>query len=144
VLTRLEEAAEVELYSRGELPHEELIARIAGKQGLLSVVTDAIDRAVLEAGRDLKIVSTIAVGYNSPLVRRVATWAVGSAYQGTMRMVSGSGRPYDSRVRRSMRARAQRRPSASWSSAYAGSVTVRRSACRRPCRRRLPSSSKLE
>ena len=64
-LTRLEEAADVELYSRGDLPHDELIARIAGKQGLLSVVTDTIDRAVLEAGRELKIVSTIAVGYNN-------------------------------------------------------------------------------
>jgi glyoxylate reductase len=64
-LTRLEEAADVEIYGRGELPHEELIARIPGKQGLISVVTDSIDRAVLEAGRDLKIVSTIAVGYNN-------------------------------------------------------------------------------
>jgi len=65
ILRRLEEAAEVELYSNGDLPHDELIARIPGKQGLLSVVTDTIDRAVLEAGRDLKIVSTIAVGYNN-------------------------------------------------------------------------------
>jgi glyoxylate reductase len=32
---------------------------------LLSVVTDSVDRAVLEAGSDLKIVSTIAVGYNN-------------------------------------------------------------------------------
>ena len=47
VLTRLEEAADVESYGRGDLPHEELIARIPGKQGLLSVVTDSIDRAVL-------------------------------------------------------------------------------------------------
>ena len=36
-----------------------------GKQGLLSVVTDTIDRPVFEAGRDLKVVSTIAVGYNN-------------------------------------------------------------------------------
>ena len=41
------------------------MARVAGKQGLLSVVTDSIDRAVFEAGRDLKVVSTIAVGYNN-------------------------------------------------------------------------------
>jgi glyoxylate reductase len=64
-LTRLEDACDVELFSRGDLPHEELIARVAGKHALLSVVTDSIDRAVLEAGRDLKIVSTIAVGYNN-------------------------------------------------------------------------------
>ena len=64
-LTRLEAVADVDLSSRGDLPHDDLIARIAGKQGLLSVVTDSIDRAVLEAGRDLKVVSTIAVGYNN-------------------------------------------------------------------------------
>jgi glyoxylate reductase len=31
----------------------------------VSVVTDAIDRAVLDAGTDLKVISTIAVGYNN-------------------------------------------------------------------------------
>ena len=61
----LEEACDVDLHDRGDLPHDQLLARVAGKQGLLSVVTDAIDRGVLEAGRDLKVVSTIAVGYNN-------------------------------------------------------------------------------
>jgi glyoxylate reductase len=64
-LARLEEAADVELYRGGDLSHDELIARIPGKHGLLSVVTDSIDRTVLEAGCDLKIVSTIAVGHNN-------------------------------------------------------------------------------
>jgi glyoxylate reductase len=53
------------MYRQGDLSHEELVARVAGKQGLLSVVTDTIDRPVFEAGRDLKVVSTIAVGYNN-------------------------------------------------------------------------------
>jgi glyoxylate reductase len=53
------------MYRQGDLPHDELVSRVAGKQGLLSVVTDSIDRAVFEAGRDLKVVSTIAVGYNN-------------------------------------------------------------------------------
>lgn len=53
------------MFSSGDLPHEELLTRVRGKLGLLSVVTDTIDRAVLEAGRDLKVVSTIAVGYNN-------------------------------------------------------------------------------
>ena len=65
VLSRLEDACDVDLHDRGDLPRDQLLARVAGKQGLLSVVTDAIDRAVLEAGRDLKVVSTIAVGYNN-------------------------------------------------------------------------------
>jgi glyoxylate reductase len=53
------------MYRQGDLPHEELLSRVRGKQGLLSVVTDTIDRPVFEAGRDLKVVSTIAVGYNN-------------------------------------------------------------------------------
>jgi glyoxylate reductase len=65
VLTKLEEACEVEMYRQGDLPHEELLSRLPGKQGLLSVVTDTIDRSVFEAGRDLKVLSTIAVGYNN-------------------------------------------------------------------------------
>jgi glyoxylate reductase len=65
VLAKLEAACEVDMYRHGDLPHDELVSRVAGKQGLLSVVTDTIDRAVFEAGRDLKIVSTIAVGYNN-------------------------------------------------------------------------------
>lgn len=53
------------MYGQGDLPRDELVSRVAGKQGLLSVVTDTIDRAVFEAGRDLKVVSTIAVGHNN-------------------------------------------------------------------------------
>jgi glyoxylate reductase len=53
------------MYREGDLAHDDLVARVAGKQGLLSVVTDSIDRAVFASGRDLKVVSTIAVGYNN-------------------------------------------------------------------------------
>ena len=65
MLAKLEEACEVEMHRQGDLPHQELLSRIPGKQGLLSVVTDTIDRPVFEAGRDLKVLSTIAVGYNN-------------------------------------------------------------------------------
>jgi glyoxylate reductase len=65
VLAKLEASCEVDMYRQGDLPHDELVARVAGKQGLLSVVTDTIDRAVFEAGGDLKVVSTMAVGYNN-------------------------------------------------------------------------------
>jgi len=65
VLAKLEAACDVEMHRQGDLPHDELVSRVAGKQGLLSVVTDTLDRAVFESGRDLKVVSTIAVGYNN-------------------------------------------------------------------------------
>ena len=44
---------------------EELRDRLSGKQGLLCVVTDTVDDAVIAAGRDLRIVANIAVGYDN-------------------------------------------------------------------------------
>jgi glyoxylate reductase len=38
---------------------------VVGKHGVLALVTDRIDAAVLEAGTDLKVVSTVAVGYDN-------------------------------------------------------------------------------
>ena len=47
------------------LTQEELIARLQGKHGLISVLTTPVTRAVLEACPDLKIVANVAVGYNN-------------------------------------------------------------------------------
>ena len=47
------------------MPREELLARIAGKQALICLLTDRIDTEVLDAGGDLRIVANIAVGYNN-------------------------------------------------------------------------------
>lgn len=38
---------------------------VVGKHGVLALVTDRIDAAVLEAGTELKVVSTVAVGYDN-------------------------------------------------------------------------------
>ena len=66
-MTRLEEACDVDL-NDGEtfLSHDELIARVRGKQGLMAMLPDSVDRAVLEAGLpDLKVVSAVAGGINN-------------------------------------------------------------------------------
>ena len=47
------------------ISHDELIARVKGKHGLLCLLTDSIDRSVIEAGADLKVIANIAVGYNN-------------------------------------------------------------------------------
>jgi glyoxylate reductase len=62
----LEETCEVERYDGASaIPHQELVARVAGKQALLCLLTDTVDRTVIEAGRDLKVIANIAVGYNN-------------------------------------------------------------------------------
>ena len=47
------------------MPHDELVARVAGKQAIVSMITDAVDRQVIEAGRTLKVIANAAVGYNN-------------------------------------------------------------------------------
>ena len=65
-MDRLEAECDVERHEgRGELPHDELVRRVAGKQALVSLITDKVDRAVIEAGTDLRIIANVAVGYNN-------------------------------------------------------------------------------
>jgi len=65
-LSRLEESCEVEVHSgQGELTQDELIARLQGKRGLVSILTTPVTRAVFEACPELTIVANVAVGYNN-------------------------------------------------------------------------------
>lgn len=47
------------------LPREEIMARITDKDGLLSFLTDTIDREVIDRAPRLKIISNCAVGVNN-------------------------------------------------------------------------------
>ena len=68
VLATLESIGDVEQFHKDGvdvIPHDELVTRIAGKQALVSMITNAVDAAVIEAGRDLKVIANAAVGYNN-------------------------------------------------------------------------------
>ena len=66
VIKKLEAAADVEVYAGdGGMPAEELRTRVAGRNALVSLLTDAVDRRVIDAAPDLKIVANVAVGYNN-------------------------------------------------------------------------------
>ena len=74
VLARLEAVCEIDLHT-GDLaiPSDDLLARVRGKQALMCLLTDRVDEATLEAGRDLRIVANVAVGYDNidvPAARR--------------------------------------------------------------------------
>ncbi len=47
------------------MPHEEMVAEVAGARGLLSMLTDRIDNALIEAGGRLEVVSQMAVGVDN-------------------------------------------------------------------------------
>ncbi|PIK37196.1 hypothetical protein BSL78_25970 [Apostichopus japonicus] len=51
--------------SDSPVPRDELLKNVAGADGLFCLLTDKIDKAVLDqAGSGLKVVSTMSVGYN--------------------------------------------------------------------------------
>ena len=64
VLAKLTDACDVELHEE-PLTADALAARVRDKQGLVCVLTDRIDDSVLAAGRALKVVANIAVGYDN-------------------------------------------------------------------------------
>jgi glyoxylate reductase len=66
-LDPVREACEVDLWD-DELPpsRDELLRRVAGKDGLLSLLTDRVDDELLDAaGPQLKVVSNFAVGFDN-------------------------------------------------------------------------------
>ena len=65
-MARLDAACDVDRFEgEGAMPHDELVARIAGKQALVSTVTEAVDRAVIDAATSLRVIANVGVGYNN-------------------------------------------------------------------------------
>src|SRR5687767_4781842 len=64
-LATLEAACDVERNEGDQLSPEQLKARIADKQGLVCLLTDAITAEVMDAAPRLKVIANVAVGYNN-------------------------------------------------------------------------------
>ena len=66
VIQKLEAAAEVDLYTgEAAIPPDELRARVADRDALVCLLTDAVDRSVIDAAPALKAIANVAVGYNN-------------------------------------------------------------------------------
>jgi len=64
-LERLRREAAVEVWDREEPPpRDELLRAVADAQGLLCLLTDNIDAGLLDAAPRLRVISTMAVGYD--------------------------------------------------------------------------------
>jgi glyoxylate reductase len=58
--------AQVDAYAKdAPMPRAELLERLEGKQGLICVISEVIDEALLAARPGLRVVSNVAVGYNN-------------------------------------------------------------------------------
>jgi glyoxylate reductase len=66
VVDLLGQHCDVEMNTRAAaLSYEELRARVAGRRGLVCLLTDRIDRQIIEAGTELKVIANVAVGYDN-------------------------------------------------------------------------------
>ena len=66
VISKLEAVGDVEVYSGdGAIPADELRARVAGADALVTMLTEQVDAALLDAGKNLRIVANVAVGFNN-------------------------------------------------------------------------------
>jgi glyoxylate reductase len=66
VLRALDESCDVDAYSGDTaISHDELLARVRGKQGLITLITEKIDSAVIDAAADARVIANVAVGYNN-------------------------------------------------------------------------------
>src|SRR5712691_10484601 len=61
----LETVGDVDVYRDGVLSREELLRRVHGKQAIVVAALDKIDKDVIDAGSDLKVIANVAVGYNN-------------------------------------------------------------------------------
>jgi glyoxylate reductase len=66
VMAQLSAACDMEA-NKEDRPMERgrILERIAGKEGLLSMITDSVDAELMDRAPDLKIISNLAVGYNN-------------------------------------------------------------------------------
>ena len=66
VLSKLAAVGAVDLHADdAALPPDQLRARASGAQAIVSMLNDQINKAVLDAATDLKVVANVAVGYNN-------------------------------------------------------------------------------
>jgi glyoxylate reductase len=66
VLDKLRAIADVDVYTgSAAMPAAELRARVAAKDALVSLPTDAVDRPVIDAAPTLKVIANVAVGFDN-------------------------------------------------------------------------------
>src|SRR5580765_5310624 len=65
-LARLGEIADFDIGSEsGPLERSRLLSGVHDADGIISMLTDRVDREVIDAGNKLKVISNVAVGFNN-------------------------------------------------------------------------------
>lgn len=66
ILDEYKQQVDVELWDEETpIPYDTLLEKVRGKEGLVCLLSDRVDARIIEAGTDLRVISTIAVGFDN-------------------------------------------------------------------------------
>ena len=65
MLAPLEQSATIDVGPAGGWPRQDLLARVATAEALISQLTDPIDREIIDAAPSLRVIANVAVGYDN-------------------------------------------------------------------------------
>jgi lactate dehydrogenase-like 2-hydroxyacid dehydrogenase len=65
VVGKLQNAGTVDVYTDGAMPADVLKQRVVAADALVSMFTDDVNKSVIDAAANLKVVANVAVGYNN-------------------------------------------------------------------------------
>ena len=103
-LANLREVCDVDLHpGTDDLPPDVLCARLRGKQGLICMFNDRVDSSVIDAGDALRVIATVAVGFDNIDVAAAKSRGIvvtntpdiltGATAEFTWALIVASGRP---------------------------------------------------
>lgn len=77
ILDEYKKQADVEVWDEETpIPYNIMLEKVRGKEGLVCLLSDKVDQKVIDAGASLKVISTIAVGFDNIDIQEAAAHGI--------------------------------------------------------------------
>lgn len=77
ILAEYKKQADVEVWDEETpIPYNIMLEKVRGKEGLVCLLSDKVDQKVIDAGASLKVISTIAVGFDNIDIQEAAAHGI--------------------------------------------------------------------
>jgi glyoxylate reductase len=77
ILAECKKQADVEVWDEETpIPYNIMLEKVRGKEGLVCLLSDKVDQKIIDAGASLKVISTIAVGFDNIDIQEAAAHGI--------------------------------------------------------------------
>lgn len=77
ILAEYKKQADVEVWDEETpIPYNIMLEKVRGKEGLVCLLSDKVDQKIIDAGASLKVISTIAVGFDNIDIQEAAAHGI--------------------------------------------------------------------